>query len=130
MLDMSKFNYYVWIIIIFIRNICDFVNEDFDANMLDIKVVNSFFDGVESQTCFSKIPIYRWRKRLTENQLIFIDLITKEYRRKLNYPDSDVKLSFLNLIPFIFYVIKKLIESSRNEFFFNGLLIKSSYLIR
>lgn len=93
-----------------LKNICAYLNEEFDPGMLEIKVVNSFFEDIKNENGFSVIPLNRWKKGLSNNEKILIDLLTKKYRKDLNYPDSNAKLNIFNLIPFIIFAIKKCID--------------------
>lgn len=101
-----------------LKKLCYFLHEDFDPQMLDTKVVNSFFEDSEHQIGFSKAPVERWKKLLSRNELIFIDLLTKKYRKKLGYEDSGAKLTLFNFFPFIAFVIRKCMQGRRQLYFY------------
>lgn len=94
-----------------IKKLCEFIDEEFNPSMIkEINVVNSRFDKMENKSGFNSAAIDRWKKELTVSQKLLIDTITKNEREVLGYPDSDVKLSFSNLFPFIFCLSKEPIE--------------------
>lgn len=116
-----------------LRKLCEFINEDFDPKMLEVHVVNNYFKDMEYENGFSKIPLERWKKSLTKNELIFIDLLTKKYRKILHYPDSGARLSIFNTISFLFFVIKISIKGRAqliNYLRFRIKMIFKSYLYR
>lgn len=96
-----------------LKSLCQFLGEQFEPEMLKTKVINSFYNDVSNKVGFSNIPVERWEKNLSNNELILIDLLTKKYRVNMGYPDSDAKLTIFNLFPFILFVLKKCIEGKK-----------------
>ena len=74
-----------------ITRICDFIEEDFDPEMLNIEVVNTHFKDSSSKSGFNKEAVSRWKRSLSKNQKLLIDLITKKNRNGLGYEDSSEK---------------------------------------
>ncbi len=96
-----------------LRKLCGFLGEDFDSEMLNVDVVNCFFDDSQGKKGFNILSLTRWKKLLSDHEKLFVDILTKEYRRKLGYADSGVKLTIFNLVPFAVFVIKKCIEGRK-----------------
>ena len=83
-------------------SLCNFLNEDFNQSLLGVTTRSLGFDETSSTTI--------WKDNLIKNELLLIDLKTKEYRKELGYIDSGVKLNLINMIPFCLFYI-------RNKFF-------------
>lgn len=96
-----------------LRKICDFLEEEFDPRMLNAKIINNFFTDLENESGFSKIPLNRWKRGLNNNEKLFVDILTKKYRKISNYPDSDARLTVFNFISFLIFTIKKCIEGRK-----------------
>lgn len=94
-----------------IKKLCEFINEEYDSSMMGkVNVVNSHFDDAKNKSGFNTAAIDRWKKELTWNQKLLIDIATKKERKVLGYPDSEEKLSFSDLAPFLFYLVKEPVE--------------------
>lgn len=94
-----------------IRAICDFVEIDFDDELLNVEVVNQKED--KGRKGFLKEAVNRWQKMLDSNQIKAIELTTMKNRKMLGYEDMpdlpwslDFPVSFL--FELIFYPLKKI----------------------
>lgn len=96
-----------------LKSLCIFLNEEFDHNMLKAKVIDSSFELSKGEFEFLKTPKDRWLNGLSTNQKIFVDILTKKYRKKLHYPDSGARLTFFNSIPFILFVTNECIKARK-----------------
>lgn len=92
-----------------LRKLCEFIGEDFDESMLDIDVTNTHFDKPKESSGFSKEVLNRWQSKLTSDQKYLVDMFTSEYRKKLRYSDSGVKMPIIAFLGLLFHVIKELI---------------------
>ncbi len=97
-----------------IRRICAFIGEDFNPAMLEARMVNRH-DETKNQVGFDTSSLNKWQNKLSYNQKILIDSLTKNTRKTFNYLSAlEVNNSNLNqarsLIAFIFYFIKELIS--------------------
>lgn len=88
-----------------LKKLCNFIDEEYEKSLLDIEVINSSF--VQNEKGFIKEMIYRWKSKLSSYEIILIDIKTRKNRYKLNYPDSNKKLTILNIIGFIPFLITK-----------------------
>lgn len=102
-----------------LRELCIFLNEGFDPEMLNVEVVNSYFKDFKEQKGFSTIPLERWKAVLKDEEKIFVDIATRKYRKKLGYEDSDVKLSPFLLLSLVLFSLKTFLKSLNNQTFFN-----------
>jgi len=93
-----------------LKKLCGFLNEEFEPAMLNITVKNSFFEDSINKQGFNKSSLNRWKESLWKYEVLFLDIFTKTNRKILNYPDSDVKLSFLNFLPFTVFALFTLIK--------------------
>lgn len=102
-----------------LKNLCNFINEDFDTKMLDeIKVVNSYFPDSKDKAGLDTAPINRWKKGLSAPQILFIDLITNNKRKKVGYETTSIKLTPTDIFSLIlfssFEPIKLMMQSLRS----------------
>ncbi|MBI3309207.1 MAG: sulfotransferase [Candidatus Melainabacteria bacterium] len=94
-----------------IKNLCAFLDEEFDEAMSDTSVIHSSFKHGISYEGFSKESMGRWKKLLNEGEILLIELLTKKHRNELNYPDSEVKITLLNIVKIFFVVIKAFFQA-------------------
>jgi hypothetical protein len=90
-----------------IKKICDFLNEEYSAEMLDITVSNSSYNELLTEKGISDKPDKKWINILAHNEKLFIDEITKELRNKLGYPDISSGINIETLINLIYFHITK-----------------------
>ena len=90
-----------------LRNLCDFLEEDFDPTMLEVSEYGSSFSDLKNQTGFSAAPISRWQNKLTKNQILLIDLLTGKLRKQYGYHDHKVEVSIFSRVVLIFYALKE-----------------------
>jgi hypothetical protein len=96
-----------------IKEICDFINEPYEPEMLkNIKVFNSSFeaDNQKSGICKDLTTTTKWKELLTKSEIIFIDLLTKNDRTRFAYGDSVYKLSVLSLFQFLLLILKAIFQ--------------------
>ena len=92
-----------------IKAICSFINESYQAAMLEnIEVLNSSFeiDNQKIGICKDLTTTKKWKELLTVSEIIFIDLLTKKYRLLFNYTDSGLKLSVSRFFQLIVLILK------------------------
>lgn len=103
-----------------LENICKFIQEDFNKQLLDITVVNSLFEE-KGQKGFNLTAINRWKNFLSKGQCVLIDILTSSNRKKFAYENAfkanafDLIYALLLLLPFeiLVFVYKKLVKFSK-----------------
>lgn len=97
-----------------IKKICDFIEEEFDPNMLQVKTTNSSFKKYNGKSGIDIERTSHWMESLSANELIFIDFVTRKFRKNLDYPDIAPKLTFANFLPFALFFIRLCIKAKVN----------------
>lgn len=77
-----------------IREICNFLDEDFYPELLNVSVVNSFYDE-QGKSGFNLDAINRWQKMLSPSQILIVDKLSSKNRELLGYPDYKQKQSLI-----------------------------------
>lgn len=80
-----------------LKEICSFLDIDYNPSLLDVSVVNSFYQE-QGTVGFSKEAVNRWKSILSANQIELIDMLSSKNRLSLDYPDSKEKPSYLRLL--------------------------------
>ena len=70
-----------------LKEICNFLEIEFNPCLLDVSVVNSFYQD-QGKSGFLKDAIDRWKAVLSDEQAALIDLLSSKNRQKLGYSDS------------------------------------------
>ncbi len=89
-----------------LEKVCDFIEEEFDPNMLNVVTTNSSFERYNGKKGLDIERINHWKNALSQNELILIDLATKRSRKNFGYSDIAQKLTIANILPFILFFIK------------------------
>jgi hypothetical protein len=88
-----------------LKEICEFLGEEYEPEIMDVTVVNSFYQD-QGKTGFLKEAISRWKSNLTVPQINIIEKLTREHRGLLGYEDSGLKCNqldyFIGLLQEIF----------------------------
>ncbi|MBI1858444.1 MAG: sulfotransferase [Candidatus Melainabacteria bacterium] len=93
-----------------LERICNFIEEEFDPNMLNFKTYNSSFKEYNGKEGFDNRRTDHWKAGLSISELIFIDSITKKHREQLGYPDVAPTVTLMNVFPLILYLTKLCIK--------------------
>jgi Sulfotransferase family len=78
-----------------VRQICRFIGEEFEYDMLNVDEANSSFEVTEKGIYSSSVG--RWRRRLTNEEIYIAQNITKGSLEKLGYATADVKINPLKV---------------------------------
>jgi hypothetical protein len=78
-----------------VRDICRFIGEAFEENMLNVEEQNSSF-AVQQNGIYSS-SVGRWRRALTNEEVYTAQLITKKYLVKLGYATEKLKINPVKL---------------------------------
>lgn len=97
-----------------IKKICDFIEEEFDPNMLQVKTTNSSFKKYNKKAGIDSERTNHWKKSLSRNELILIDLATRKFRKNLGYMNIAPKLTLANFLPFALFSTKLCIKAKVN----------------
>lgn len=81
-----------------LREICEFLEIEYDPCLMDVSVVNSFYQE-QGTAGFSKDAVNRWKKILNPNQIALVELLSEKNRLSLDYPDSGEKPCYNKLFP-------------------------------
>ncbi len=100
-----------------LKDLCNFIGEEFSEDLLDVKVVNNLY-GEKGQLGFNQEAINRWKKKLNKMQCLLIDMLTAKNREALGYQDSysvNVFLMIFVLViylpyEFVVFVFKKMVK--------------------
>ena len=68
----------------YVKDICNYLEVNYEENMLNIKVQDSSFKK-EDIKGFNKTTIERWKMQLSKFEKLFISSFTKIQRRKIGY---------------------------------------------
>lgn len=109
-----------------LEKICDFLEEEFDPNMLNVITTNSSFKEFNHKEGIGNERVDHWKSKLSTSEIIFVDLLTKNQRRNIGYPDSDQKLTIANFIPFLLFVTKVCIKAKINPITYIKKIIKEN----
>lgn len=91
-----------------LKELCDFIGEEFTANLLDVKVVNNLY-GERGQEGFNHGAVDRWKKKLNKMQCILIDILTAKNRKALGYQDSYTASILLKAFVIVLYLPYELV---------------------
>jgi hypothetical protein len=80
-----------------LKEICSFIGEEYEEAILDVTVVNSFYQD-QGKSGFVKEAINRWKNNLTAIQIKVIERLTKPNRALLGYQDSEIECSQVDYI--------------------------------
>lgn len=67
-----------------LQKLCNFLGEDYEPSMLNIKVVNSSFT-VNPNDSFSKSSVSRWKEDLQMSEISYLDLLLGKQIKKRGY---------------------------------------------
>lgn len=97
-----------------LTKLCIFLEEDYDPDMKNVVISNSSFNETNGKFGLCGDPLIRWKRSLTQSELLFVNLLTKEYRHKLGYTDMQTNLTPFNFLPFTIYLTKQCIKAKVN----------------
>lgn len=97
-----------------IEKICNFLEEEFDPNMLQVKTTNSSFKKYNGKEGIDNERIDHWKNSLSPSELIFIDFATRKNRQNLDYPDAAPKLTLINTLSFLLFFTKLCLKTKTN----------------
>jgi len=80
-----------------LKEICSFIEEEYEEDILDVTVVNSFYQD-QGKSGFLKEAISRWKNNLSAIQIKVIERLTERNRVLLGYPDSEIECSQVDYI--------------------------------
>jgi hypothetical protein len=78
-----------------VREICGFIREEFEEDMLNVEEANSSFEVGQKGIYTSSVG--RWRRRLTNEEIYIAQNITKKRLENLGYAAADVKINPLKV---------------------------------
>ena len=70
----------------YIKKVCDFLDETFQPNMLDVSVELSATSSLEGKKGISKDVASSWRKGMSKTEIYICEKINKKMMEKLGYP--------------------------------------------
>jgi|SaaInlStandDraft_6_1057023.scaffolds.fasta_scaffold93140_1 omega-hydroxy-beta-dihydromenaquinone-9 sulfotransferase len=85
-----------------IKNICRFLNVNFEENMLDVSLITSSHNSDNSGQGFIKENINRWKKRLSKTEIWINQIINARFINNQDYYKINV---FPNLVLLLMWII-------------------------
>ncbi len=107
-----------------VEKICNFIEEEFDPNMLQVKTTNSSFRQYNGKEGIDSQRTSHWKNSLSKSELIFIDFATRKNRTNLGYPDIAPRLTPINILPFLVFFTKLCLKAKTNPIKYIKKIIK------
>ena len=102
--------------------LCTFLREDCEPKLLEVSVYNSSIENLNGKEGITNIANEIWKEKLSEDEILFIDSLTKWKRKVLKYPNHEINLSSKTLLSFMKFVV---ITWRKTDFLGKLYLVKS-----